>query len=166
MAQYNKIIQEYENLKSTLNELLLKSQHQVLAPICYSMSDNRAPIAYCPATIDHTNQVTVLLGCDYFVECSVHQAMGIIQRRISFCEEKKKQYAQQLENMENWLKFEQQLASEQQGFVEIQEEYDEEAEQKWREEHKKKVKKHKEKEKIERLTALTKNIKIEKDIIK
>jgi len=129
------------------------------------MTNNQAPIAYCPATIDHTNQVMVLLGCDYFVECSVPQAIGIIQRRVSFCESKKKQFSQELENAENWLKFEQQLASEQQDLVEIYEEYDEEAEKKWRVEHRTNVKRHKEKEKIERLNALTKNIQIEKDVI-
>lgn len=152
MSEYDRIACEYETLKANLSELIKQTKHDALVPICHNMTRNQAPIAYAPGTIDHTNQLLVLLGCNWFVERSFYQAQQIIERRLKWLDERKRMARQGMNNMQKWYHFTEQLAKENENLVEIVEDYNEDEEKKWREEHRKRVKEHKEKERLARLS--------------
>lgn len=150
LASYDNIINEYESLKGNMEMLVKKVNHPIMVPICHNMRKEDAPLAFMPGNLDHTNQVMVSLGDNWFADRSVSQAVEIAERRIKFVKERKVETEKEIESINNWFKFTSQLAEESKDLVEIMEEYDEEAEAKWREEHKRKVKLHKEREKLMR----------------
>ena len=65
---------EYEDLRSTLGELPKRTQHPIMVPL--------NSVAFMPGRLEHTNEVTVLLGDNYFAERSASQAQDILTRRI------------------------------------------------------------------------------------
>lgn len=65
---------EYEDLHSTLGELPKRTQHPIMVPL--------NSVAFMPGRLEHTNEVTVLLGDNYFAERSASQAQDILTRRI------------------------------------------------------------------------------------
>ncbi len=65
---------EYEDLRSTLGELPKRTQHQIMVPL--------NSVAFMPGRLEHTNEVTVLLGDNYFAERSASQAQDVLTRRI------------------------------------------------------------------------------------
>ena len=139
LSSYDTIINEYETLKSNMEMLVKKLCHPVMAPICHNMRREDAPIAFMPGYLDHTNQVMVSLGDNWFVDRSVSQAVEIADRRIQYCEDRKKEVEKEVQAIQSWLTFTNELAEEKKDLVEIMEDYDEEAEKKWREEHRRKI---------------------------
>jgi len=129
----------YESLRKNLQELVQKTSHSVMAPICHNMTQSQDPIAFIKGKIDHTNEILVLLGDNWFVERSVHQGLEIIDRRIEACKEREKKWTKEIESLQEWLKFSREFEKEKKEFVEIVEEYNEEEDKRWREEHRKKV---------------------------
>ncbi|ORZ38542.1 Prefoldin [Catenaria anguillulae PL171] len=65
---------DYKALKATLVDLPARVSHQVMVPL--------GPLAFMPGKLVHTNEVTVLLGDNWFVERSAAQAADIVQRRM------------------------------------------------------------------------------------
>uniref|UniRef100_A0A182P3I8 Uncharacterized protein n=1 Tax=Anopheles epiroticus TaxID=199890 RepID=A0A182P3I8_9DIPT len=89
-------------------------------------------------------------GCGYFSECSVEQAQSIADRRIRLADELLQKYERERTLYSD--KLEVPLGSEAfaDGAREIIEEYDEEAEKRWREEHRQRVRESKQNEAKER----------------
>eukprot|EP01006_Ploeotia_vitrea_P019576 TRINITY_DN51785_c0_g1_i1.p1 TRINITY_DN51785_c0_g1~~TRINITY_DN51785_c0_g1_i1.p1 ORF type:complete len:276 (+),score=46.24 TRINITY_DN51785_c0_g1_i1:36-863(+) len=66
-------LKDYDALKQTLQEVVQRTQHEIMIPL--------GPHAFIPGELIHTNEVMVLLGDSWFALQSVHQCMGIIERR-------------------------------------------------------------------------------------
>ena len=65
--------QEYSTLASSLRELPRKVESQILVPF--------GKLAFFPGTLQHTNEVMVLLGESYFAKCSAEKAAQIAEHR-------------------------------------------------------------------------------------
>uniref|UniRef100_A0A182JNY6 Uncharacterized protein n=1 Tax=Anopheles christyi TaxID=43041 RepID=A0A182JNY6_9DIPT len=108
--------------------------------------------AFVPGQLYHTGEVMVSHGCGYFSECSVEQAQSIADRRILLADELLQKYERERTLYSD--KLEMPLASEAfaggEGGRDIIEEYDEETETRWREEHRCRVRESKQKEAKER----------------
>jgi unconventional prefoldin RPB5 interactor 1 len=75
LRQYQQFKDEYRELDTTLAHLLTKPRHQVMVPM--------GPKAFMPGHLKDTNNITVLLGDNYFAERSVKQAREVIRRRFA-----------------------------------------------------------------------------------
>lgn len=68
---------EYNELHKTLDALVKKSRHPLLAPVA-------GGLGYFKAELRETNRILVLLGDGWFAERSAVQAQGIAERRLEF----------------------------------------------------------------------------------
>lgn len=93
-----------------------------------------------PGRIVHGNEILVLLGDNWFLECPCSHALGIVKRRINYCDDRIKDFTDELQLYENCLKLKGTLVPEQEGLVEIKEDFDTEAEAKWKQQRKEKLK--------------------------
>ncbi|KAI9175559.1 uri1, prefoldin-like chaperone [Blastocladiella emersonii ATCC 22665] len=80
LAQWAGFRDDYAALRPTLAALPAKTAHPVMVPL--------GPLAFMPGTLVHTNEITVLLGDNWFVERSAAQAVEIVDRRIALIDEK------------------------------------------------------------------------------
>ncbi|KAI5631324.1 mitochondrial ribosomal death-associated protein 3 domain-containing protein [Phthorimaea operculella] len=94
--------------------------------------------------LKHTNEITVALGADYFVKCSVKQAEVLRQHRIKDAEEKLEMFRKGREYIEKQVSFKNENIFENQG-QEIIEVHSEEEDKAWREKHRENVKQWKQK---------------------
>lgn len=136
---WTKFIDDYRALNQRLTTITDKTRHNVMVPI------GGTDLAFMEGCVEHTNEILVLLGDNYFVERSAKQAKEIVGRRIAKCQQMLDQLNQERTHLQNWLQFSKKMAEEgdNQDFVEIIEDYDEEKEKKWREMHKERVRQHK-----------------------
>ena len=74
LCSLRKYRSEYEDLRSTLGKLPQRTRHEIMVPL--------NSVAFMPGQLDHTNEVTALLGDNYFAERSASQAQDILTRRI------------------------------------------------------------------------------------
>ncbi|XP_063394752.1 unconventional prefoldin RPB5 interactor-like protein [Cydia fagiglandana] len=98
--------------------------------------------------LKHTNEVTVALGADYFVKCSLSQAEVLRQNRIKDAESKVEALQKEREYIKNQLQFGAKNVLKDQG-QEIIEEYTEEEDLKWREKHRENMRQYKQRSKTE-----------------
>jgi len=75
LYQIRKQIKDYDALVAKLQSLPLKTTHSCMVPL--------GDMAFMPGILQHTNEIMVLLGENYFVERSAAQAVEIAQRRIA-----------------------------------------------------------------------------------
>ncbi len=71
---------EYSVLGDQLQVLPQAISHHIMVPV--------GTQAMFPGKIVRTNEITVLLGDNYFVKCSAHHARGIVGRRLDVIERK------------------------------------------------------------------------------
>ncbi|XP_049848871.1 unconventional prefoldin RPB5 interactor-like [Schistocerca gregaria] len=81
-AYYEKFKKDYDQIDSLLKDLPNKLTHHVMVPL------NSA--AFMMGCLEHTNEITVFLGCDYFVKTTAKQARAILSRRQDFVKSKLK----------------------------------------------------------------------------
>lgn len=150
MEHWTKFKKDYEQLRDKLNDLQKETRHEIMVPICGKN------VAFMPGFVQHTNEILVLLGDNYFVQRSTTQANDIIARRIKHCDEMLEGLKKEKENLENWMKYSGSAAIKAgmvgedlnesdmnaDELIEITEEYDEEKERQWKEEHRRRVKEH------------------------
>ncbi|XP_063616993.1 unconventional prefoldin RPB5 interactor-like protein [Cydia splendana] len=98
--------------------------------------------------LKHTNEVTVALGADYFVKCSLSQAEVLRQHRIKDAESKVEALQKEREYIQNQLQFGAKNVLKDQG-QEIIEEFTEEEDLKWREKHRENMRQYKQRSKTE-----------------
>merc|ERR1719188_446923 len=118
-----------------------RDEYAKLDKVLESLPDNASLEAVVPLTkkafmlghLTHTNEVMVLLGDNWFAERSAKQASEICRSRLEKCEQSVREIAKEVELIEGWIEGAK-VKEAAEGEVEIREEYDEEAEQKWREE--------------------------------
>ncbi|KNE65490.1 hypothetical protein AMAG_11109 [Allomyces macrogynus ATCC 38327] len=72
--QWTRLQADYRDLHSTLSTLPDKVSHTVMVPF--------GPLAFMPGKLVHTNEITVMLGDNWFAERSARQAVGVVERRL------------------------------------------------------------------------------------
>ena len=70
-------IEGYEGTRGTLKSLVRTAQQELMVPVA-------GGLGYFEGVIRHTNSVLVLLGDNIFAERSVHDALGIADRRLGY----------------------------------------------------------------------------------
>uniref|UniRef100_A0A8C9A3E4 Protein NNX3 n=1 Tax=Prolemur simus TaxID=1328070 RepID=A0A8C9A3E4_PROSS len=68
-----KVDDDYNALRERLNTLPDKLSYNIMVPF--------GPFAFMPGKLVHTNEVTVLLGDNWFAKCSAKQAVGLVEHR-------------------------------------------------------------------------------------
>uniref|UniRef100_A0A672TFC1 Protein phosphatase 1 regulatory subunit 19 n=1 Tax=Strigops habroptila TaxID=2489341 RepID=A0A672TFC1_STRHB len=68
-----KVESDYEALQERLRTLPNKLSYDIMVPF--------GPLAFMPGKLVHTNEVTVLLGDNWFSKCSAKQAVELIEHR-------------------------------------------------------------------------------------
>ena len=142
---WTKFLEDYKALDERLTTITDKTRHTVMVPVAGT------DLAFMEGYIQHTNEILVLLGDNYFVERSAKQAREIVARRMNKCGQMLEELNKERTHLQNWLEFSKKMAQETQSedFVEIIEEYDEQKEKEWREEHRRKLKEYKQSKKSE-----------------
>ena len=74
IVHLEKAKKEYTDLQGQLTDLMKKRKHGVMVPI--------GTKAFMPGLVTHTNQVTVAVGDDYFIKCTIPHGLEIVQRRL------------------------------------------------------------------------------------
>ncbi|MEE6500563.1 hypothetical protein FKM82_003832 [Ascaphus truei] len=69
----NKVESDYDALQERLGTLPDKLSYDVMVPF--------GPLAFMPGKLVQTNEVTVLLGDNWFAKCSTKQAIGLVDHR-------------------------------------------------------------------------------------
>lgn len=156
IEQWEKVQRELTAVRDRLATLPDKTRHAINVPIGMR-SGQQMPFAFMPGYIQHTNEVLVLLGDNWFAERSAKDAAAVAQRRIDKCSEMIGKFRDAETNKSNWAKFMGESGhADKQGQeeeVEIVEEYNEEAEREWREQHRQRVRERKQREALERQLA-------------
>ncbi|XP_055920498.1 unconventional prefoldin RPB5 interactor-like protein [Eupeodes corollae] len=147
--QWKTFIEENETAINNMNMFSKKLTVDVMVPF--------GKKAFFPGRIIHTNEVLVAHYQDYFSECSVYVATEICKQRIENGKKRLKEIEAEKDLFQNKLeKPYLDGALPQSEEREIIEEYDEEKERIWREQHRQRVKEAKLKEKEEREELMSK----------
>ncbi|CAH2102969.1 unnamed protein product [Euphydryas editha] len=91
--------------------------------------------------LQHTNEVTVALGADYFTKCSIKQAEVLKQHRIKDAKLKLEAYNKEKDYLESQMSFGKENVFNNTG-QDIIETYTEEEDKAWRKQHREKVKQY------------------------
>jgi prefoldin alpha subunit len=105
---------EYTTLDEQLQVLPQSISHQIMVPFTSQ--------AILPAKLVKTNEVTVLLGDNYFAKCSAHHARSIVRRRLDVVERKISEAEKQVHEMRLRLQHSLEMSSSE-GVCEIMEPY-------------------------------------------
>jgi prefoldin alpha subunit len=105
---------EYSVLNEQMQVLPQSISHQIMVPV--------GSQAIFPAKLVKTNEITVLLGDNYFAKCSAHHARGIIGRRLDVIERKIAAAEKQVLELQLRVAHAREMASTQ-GVCEIMEPY-------------------------------------------
>lgn len=73
IQHWKKVESHYEALENRLNTLPDKLSYDVMVPF--------GPLAFMPGRLVHTNELTVLLGDNWFAKCSAKQAISLVDHR-------------------------------------------------------------------------------------
>ncbi|XP_012371350.1 unconventional prefoldin RPB5 interactor 1 [Octodon degus] len=73
IQHWKKVDDDYNALQERLNTLPDKLSYNIMVPF--------GPFAFMPGKLVHTNEVTVLLGDNWFAKCSAKQAVGLVEHR-------------------------------------------------------------------------------------
>lgn len=130
---FQKYISDYESLKTTLATFADKSKYNFMVPVAGT------DIAFMPGYAEHTNEVTVLLGDNYFAEMSTKDAAKFVERRLAFCHERLKDLEEQRKMLLNWGSMIEGVIGEKEQMLDINETETEEEHQQWLTEHRKRV---------------------------
>eukprot|EP00056_Hartaetosiga_gracilis_P009489 m.136428 g.136428 ORF g.136428 m.136428 type:complete len:161 (+) comp13140_c0_seq1:15-497(+) len=80
-----------ERTQQTLKELPTKLSQDVMVPF--------GKLAFFPGKLIHTNEITVLLGGEYYVETTASRAAEIAQRRIEGIADKAEKVQNHMDNL-------------------------------------------------------------------
>lgn len=139
-AKWKQYEQEHQEVKSNLDLYRKQFKVDILIPI--------GSKALLPGYLYHTGEVLASHGSGYFSDCTVDQAKLIVDHRLKAAREMLQKYDRERELFTD--KVEVPFAEEAFGGQEIIEEYDDQRESVWREEHRQRVKESKIREAQER----------------
>ncbi|XP_009697282.1 PREDICTED: unconventional prefoldin RPB5 interactor 1 [Cariama cristata] len=89
IRHWKKVESDYEALQERLHTLPDKLSYDIMVPF--------GPLAFMPGKLVHTNEVTVLLGDNWFSKCSAKQAVALVEHR-------KKHVRKALDDLEKVMK--------------------------------------------------------------
>ncbi|CAN2389353.1 protein phosphatase inhibitor activity [Pristimantis euphronides] len=101
IQHWKKVEKDYDALQERLGTLPDKLSHDVMVPF--------GPLAFMPGRLVQTNEVTVLLGDNWFAKCSAKQAMSIVDHRKKHVREALEEYQQVMKNYESRMEFTKEL---------------------------------------------------------
>lgn len=104
---------DYKSLKKLINTMQDKVRYPYRIPIAGSK------LAFIEGHIIHTNELTVLLGFNYFALRSAKQARQIIDRRLMDVDNRLKESQEAKRRIEDWLNKATEFKREKEEFVEI-----------------------------------------------
>ncbi|XP_056622887.1 unconventional prefoldin RPB5 interactor 1 [Triplophysa dalaica] len=73
IEHWKKVEKDYESLQERLKTLPDKLSYDIMVPF--------GPLAFMPGKLVHTNELTVLLGDNWFAKCSAKQADALVEHR-------------------------------------------------------------------------------------
>ncbi|XP_005471139.1 unconventional prefoldin RPB5 interactor 1 isoform X3 [Oreochromis niloticus] len=76
IQHWKKVSGDYEALNDRLKTLPDQLSYDIMVPF--------GPLAFMPGKLVHTNEVTVLLGDNWFAKCSAKQAQKIVDHRMKY----------------------------------------------------------------------------------
>ena len=141
-----------EKVKTRLQTLPHKLTHPTQVPVGVH-TPGTPPLLLMNGYLKHTNEILVLLGDNWFVQRSAKQSIDILERRLSKTKRMIDDFKKEKVNHEKWMETVSQMRDESEQLVDLQEEFDEEAEKRWREHHRDKVRAEKVREREERLRS-------------
>ncbi|CAH7357716.1 Uri1 [Phodopus roborovskii] len=92
-----KVDSDYSALQERLRTLPDKLSYDVMVPF--------GPLAFMPGKLVHTNEVTVLLGDNWFAKCSAKQAVGLVEHRKEHVRKTIDDLKKVLKNFESRVEF-------------------------------------------------------------
>ncbi|XP_059191628.1 unconventional prefoldin RPB5 interactor 1 isoform X2 [Centropristis striata] len=92
MQHWKKVSGDYAALKDRLKTLPDQLSYDIMVPF--------GPLAFMPGKLVHTNEVTVLLGDNWFAKCSAKQAQKIVDHRMKYVESELNGLSQTAKNFE------------------------------------------------------------------
>ncbi|XP_034374066.1 unconventional prefoldin RPB5 interactor 1 [Arvicanthis niloticus] len=117
IQHWEKVDNDYSALQERLRTLPDKLSYDIMVPF--------GPLAFMPGKLVHTNEVTVLLGDNWFAKCSAKQAVGLVEHRKEHVRKTIDDFKKVLKNFESRVEFTEDLQkmSDAAGdFVDIREE--------------------------------------------
>lgn len=110
---WNKYKNDYEELQKLIITMKDKIRHPYRIPLAGSQ------LAFVPGHIIHTNELTVLLGDNYFALRTAKQSSQIIDRRLNNINESLKKTLDSKRKTEDWLAAAHKHKNDKEEFVEI-----------------------------------------------
>ncbi|KAM3609685.1 uncharacterized protein V6R79_018505 [Siganus canaliculatus] len=87
-----KVSGDYEALKDRLETLPDQLSYDIMVPF--------GPLAFMPGKLVHTNEVTALLGDNWFAKCSAKQAQKIVDHRMKYVKKELDDLTKTMKNFE------------------------------------------------------------------
>ncbi|XP_024055502.1 unconventional prefoldin RPB5 interactor 1 isoform X2 [Terrapene carolina triunguis] len=97
IQHWRKVENDYEALQERLNTLPDKLSYDIMVPF--------GPLAFMPGKLVHTNEVTVLLGDNWFSKCSAKQAIGLVEHRKKHVRKALDDLQKVMKNFESRIEF-------------------------------------------------------------
>uniref|UniRef100_A0A3B4Z5K8 Protein phosphatase 1 regulatory subunit 19 n=1 Tax=Stegastes partitus TaxID=144197 RepID=A0A3B4Z5K8_9TELE len=92
-----KVSGDYEALSDRLQTLPDQLSYDIMVPF--------GPLAFMPGKLVHTNEVTVLLGDNWFAKCSAKQAQKIVDHRMKYVKNELDDLSKTMKNFETRVGF-------------------------------------------------------------
>ncbi|XP_037001089.2 unconventional prefoldin RPB5 interactor 1 [Artibeus jamaicensis] len=97
VQHWKKVDDDYCALQERLGTLPDKLSYNVMVPF--------GPFAFMPGKLVHTNEVTVLLGDNWFAKCSAKQAVGLVEHRKAHVRRTIEDLKKVMQNFESRVEF-------------------------------------------------------------
>ncbi|XP_051018132.1 unconventional prefoldin RPB5 interactor 1 [Acomys russatus] len=97
IQHWEKVDSDYSALQERLRTLPDKLSYDIMVPF--------GPLAFMPGKLVHTNEVTVLLGDNWFAKCSAKQAVGLVEHRKEHVRKTIDDFKKVLKNFESRVEF-------------------------------------------------------------
>ncbi|KTG41505.1 hypothetical protein cypCar_00001136 [Cyprinus carpio] len=117
IEHWNKVEKDYESLQERLRTLPDKLSYDIMVPF--------GPLAFMPGKLVHTNELTVLLGDNWFAKCSAKQADTLVEHRKKHVKNALDDLQKVMKNFQNRADFTddlKKLTGDTEGFLDIREE--------------------------------------------
>lgn len=103
IQHWKKVSGDYEALDDRLKTLPDQLSYDIMVPF--------GPLAFMPGKLVHTNEVTVLLGDNWFAKCSAKQAQKIVDHRMKYVTNELDGLSKTMKNFEAKVGFAKDLAT-------------------------------------------------------
>ncbi|XP_068459710.1 unconventional prefoldin RPB5 interactor 1 [Clinocottus analis] len=92
ILHWKKVSGDYEALNDRLKTLPDQLSYDIMVPF--------GPLAFMPGKLVHTNEVTALLGDNWFAKCSTKQAQKIVDHRMKYVKSELNDLSKTMKNFE------------------------------------------------------------------